>query len=63
MHKYVYDGPVVAFDRCIEYRWHGETTASSEAKARSNLAFRYKQETNRAPKTNIKLPGNLTQIN
>lgn len=57
MNKYVYDGPVMSFDTCIEHRWQASTYAVSEKKARSNLTYRYKKETNRGANTNISLPG------
>ena len=37
MAKYVYDGPVTQFGRCIANKWHGETIAESQGKAISNL--------------------------
>ena len=43
MAVYRYDGPVMEFDKCISNRWQGETTASSEKKARSNLAYQFKK--------------------
>jgi hypothetical protein len=49
------------FGRLIEDRWEGETLAVSEKKAKSNLAYRYKKETGRAPGSNITLPGKLTE--
>ena len=32
MAKYVYDGPVTSWGKCIANRWHGETVAESEKK-------------------------------
>lgn len=62
MNKYIYNGPVMSFDRCVADRWKGETLAVSEKKARSNLAFRYKQEHNMIPATRITLPGKITIV-
>lgn len=59
MGYYVYKGPVMEFGRCIENNWYGKTKAVSEAKAKSNLAFRYKKATGRLPRTNIELPGKI----
>lgn len=58
-HCYSYDGPVLEFDREIARRWRGQTYASSEAKARSNLAYRFKMETGRVPRSKITLPGKI----
>ena len=59
MKRYIYDGPVMEFDRCIADRWHSETMAVSEKKARINLQYRYKKENGKAPTSNIKLPGKI----
>ena len=60
--QYSYDGPVMEFDRCIAYRYKASTYAPSEAKARANLAYRFKQETGRIARSQIKLPGKLVII-
>lgn len=59
MQRYQYDGPVMSFDNCIAHRWTAETTAPTEAKAKSNLAYRYKKENGLVPNTKIVLPGKL----
>lgn len=59
MTLYSYDGPVMEFDRCIAHRWQGQTYAVSEAKARTNLAFQFKRDTGRVPRTRITLPGKI----
>lgn len=59
MRQYTYDGPVMEFDRCIASNWHGCTFASSEGKARSNLAFQFKKAFNRVSNAKISLPGKL----
>lgn len=59
MKQYSYDGPVMKFDICVASHWKGETTAVSESKARSNLAFRYKKENGLSSKARITLPGKL----
>lgn len=58
---YMYSGPVEEFGRCIDSKWSAETVASSEKKARSNLVFRYKAETGRAPGSKISLPGKIIE--
>lgn len=59
MQLYSYNGPVMEFDRCIAWNWKGQTSASSEAKARANLTYRFKKETGRLPHCKITLPGKL----
>ena len=56
---YAYDGPVVEFDREVARRWHGQTYAASEARARSNLAHQFKMDTGRVPRSKIILPGKI----
>ena len=62
MPRYAYEGPVMEFDKCIQHCWKAETVASSEAKARSNLTFRFKKENNKIPQFKITLPGNIKTI-
>lgn len=62
-HKYVYDGPVMMFDTCIDFHWTGETMAPTEKKAKSNLAYQYKKATNKLPSSKITLPGKITMVN
>ncbi len=59
MALYSYDGPVLEFDKIIAEHWQGQTYAVSEAKARTNLAFQFKRETGRVPRTKITLPGKI----
>lgn len=59
MTRYLYDGPVLEFDRIVASRWSGETYAISETKARSNLVFQFKKETGRIPRSKIVLPGKI----
>lgn len=44
MDLYSYTGPVTMFDRCVANYWKGETYASSEKKAKSNLVYQYKKQ-------------------
>lgn len=46
--KFHYNGPVYRFDEWIG-DWGGDTWAPSEAKALSNLSYRYKTEHNLKP--------------
>ena len=59
MAKYEYSGAVMLFDKCIAYIKSTETIAPSEAKARSNIAFRWKKENGYGPNQKITLPGRL----
>lgn len=59
MNRYFYNGPVLEFDRIIDNHWSSSTIAESEKKARSNLAYQYKIQTGRAPRSKITIPGKL----
>lgn len=58
-HKYTYDGPVMEFDRLLAGHWKGETMATSEKKARSNLIYQFKKQNSRIVGTKITLPGKI----
>lgn len=60
MTLYLYDGPVLEFEKTIANRWKAQTYAPSEAKARTNLAYQFKRDTGRVPRTKITLPGKIT---
>lgn len=62
MNQYTYDGPVVAFDKCIAHRWRASTYAVSESKARSNLMYQFKKQNNRMPNCKISLPGAIVMV-
>lgn len=62
-HKYVYEGPVVFFGKCVASNWKGETMAPSESKAKSNLSYQAKKQMNLIAGTNVKLPGEIKMIN
>lgn len=62
MYRYTYNGPVYEFDRLISSRWSGETYAPSEARARTNLAYQFKKQNNRSPRTKITVPGELIKL-
>lgn len=59
---YAYDGPVMIFEQCVEYNWHAETMAPSEAKALSNFKYQYKKKINRLAGCKVTLPGKLSII-
>ena len=59
MALYSYDGPVLEFDKIVTNHWQAQTYATSEAKARSNLAYQFKKINGKVPNTKITLPGKL----
>lgn len=59
MDRYIYSGPVMQFERIVAPKWSAETSAVSEAKARSNLIFQYKKLVGLAPYAKITLPGKV----
>lgn len=62
MNRYCYNGPVMEFGTLVANNWTGETMATSEKKAKSNLAYQYKKKNNRIPSTKITLPGKIVMI-
>lgn len=60
MNVYFYEGPVLEFDRIIANHWSASTRAISEKKARCNLAYQFKMEYGREPRSKITIPGKLT---
>lgn len=58
-YNYYYFGPVMHFDKIVTNRWKGETTASSEAEAKRNLSFKFRQEAGLERNARITLPGKL----
>lgn len=59
MIKYVYEGPVMSFDRIIDNNWKGETHAISKRKAKSNLSYQFKKKYGYANTMKIHLPKEL----
>lgn len=59
MTLYSYEGPVLEFDKIVTNCWTAQTYAISEAKARTNMAYQFKRETGRVPRTKITLPGKI----
>lgn len=62
MNLYLYEGPVMEYDRKVADRWKASTYAPSERKARSNLEYRFKKHNNRVPTVKITLPGKITLV-
>ena len=60
--QYRYEGPVEEFGKCIAHKWTATTLAPSAAKARSNLAYRFKQQYNKNTTTRITLPGKIVVV-
>lgn len=61
-YKYIYEGPVMEYGRLIANNWKGETTAPSEAKAKNNLAYQFKKQSNRMAAAKITLPGKIRKV-
>lgn len=62
MELYRYDGPVLEFDKIISNHWKASTRAESEKKARNNLAYQFKAQYGKAPRSKITLPGKLVIV-
>lgn len=62
MSKWYYEGPVQMFGHTICSKFTSQTTAPSEAKARSNLGYQFKKQYGKAAEAKITLPGKLRQI-
>lgn len=62
MKLYSYDGPVLEFDRIIASHWKATTRAESEKKARCNLAYQFKEQYGKAPRSKITVPGALIVV-
>ena len=61
--KYMYDGPVLVFNTLVADRWKGETMAPNARKARSNLSYQFKKQSNRMPGVKVTLPGEVKMVN
>lgn len=62
MDKYVYSGPVFVFDNCVMERFEAETMATTEKKARSNIAFQFKKRYGYTGSKSVSLPGKLKKF-
>lgn len=61
MKKYTYTGPVMRFNECVANEWTDVTYAPTKAKARSNLAYKFKKQFNLVPSARITLPGKIEE--
>lgn len=61
-HKYIYEGPVTVFGICVTNYWKGETMASSEIKAISNLKCQYKKQYHKTMNAKVELPGKIVMV-
>lgn len=59
MALYSYNGPVLEFNKIVSNNWQAQTIATSEAKARSNIAHQFKTKYGKASTTKIALPGKI----
>lgn len=62
MNTYEYDGPVFLFDQLIAPKWYGQTRATSEAKAKSNLEYQYKKKHGYLPNAKIHIKGEIVMV-
>lgn len=62
MNLYFYDGPVLEFEKVVANHWIAKTLADSEKKARCNLAYQFKMQSGKTPRSKITIPGKLTII-
>lgn len=60
--RYVYEGPVMLFDKCVTDVWKAETVASTKKKARSNLTYQAKKTLNLISGARVTLPRNIKKI-
>ncbi len=58
--KYTYEGAVYAFDNLAARHWKASTWAVSEARAISNLKYRFRQSAGMVHHTPITFDGRLT---
>lgn len=54
-YRYVYNGPVMVFDKLASNKWKGETIALNEKKALSNLSYTFKKNANLLPSSRVTL--------
>ena len=59
---YVYEGPVLMFDKVVASRWSAQTYATSEKKAKSNLIYQYKKQHGLVPSARIVLAGEIQLV-
>lgn len=61
-HRYVYEGPVMIFDKLVSSKWKGETVAISESQARSNLSYQVKKEAKVGKNARVTLLGTVKEL-
>lgn len=59
---YYYEGPVLMFGNVVQNKWHGETTAVSIGKARSNLIYQWKIANGKTAGSKVELPGKIILV-
>lgn len=59
---YIYEGPVMQFNKIIQEFYRNGTQAASEARALANLQFSYKKKMKLAPSSKIELDGRYLRI-
>lgn len=62
MDLYLYDGPVLKFNKPIRRRWMAYTYAVSKAKAYTNLTYQFKKQNNMRANTKIILPADIDMV-
>lgn len=59
---YVYEGPVTHFGKVIQEHYVDSTTAYTEKRARSNIAYHFNMKNGYGNRFKISLPGKLTAL-
>ena len=59
MNRYIYEGPVTEFGKCIDSHWKAATYAVSIHRAKSNLTYQFKMQYGKSRNTKIDLPGKI----
>lgn len=62
MNRYLYEGPVEEFGRCIAQHWEAATYAPSEKKAMCNFEYQFKKQYGKVASAKITLPGKITVL-
>lgn len=61
MKIYAFTGAVYVFGRLVTSKWEASTVAATEARAMSNLKFRFRKDNNFCPTVPVKLSGSVKQ--
>lgn len=62
MHIWKYSGEVLMFGKVIARNWHGETSAETKDKAKSNLLYKFKKENNLQPWVKVTFVNDISLI-